>query len=143
MSSKSKWEELEDWMDGQQLPKGFDIFRQSDWIENYVRSMMNKALPAVSSALNSASSNIVETKRYVIVTYPLGESADLSALRLVVKEDRVKLSGLVGKSDESIKLPKLVLPRSCHAEYDGAVLKIKLRKRPSSKRVHHATIHGL
>ncbi|WP_308634537.1 hypothetical protein [Paenibacillus silvisoli] len=141
--ARSKWEELEEWMEGQQLPKGFDVFRQSDWIEKYVHSMLNKALPAASAALNSASSNIVETKRHVVVTYPIGESADLSALRLVASEDRIKLSGIAGKDSETIKLPKLVLPRTCSAHYDGSVLTVKLRKRPPSKRSHVATIQGL
>ncbi|RAP78073.1 Hsp20/alpha crystallin family protein [Paenibacillus montanisoli] len=141
--SKSKWEELEEWMEGQQLPKGFDVFRQSDWIEKYVHGMMAKALPAATAALNPASSNIVETKRHVVVTYPIGESVDLSSIRLVVSEDRIKLSGIAGKDAETIKLPKLVLPRTCAAEYDGSVLKIKLRKRPPSKRSHVATIQGL
>ncbi|NBD26378.1 hypothetical protein [Paenibacillus glycinis] len=139
----SNWEELEKWMENQQLPKGFDVFRQSDWIENYVRNMMNKAIPAASSAFQTSNSNAVETKRYVIVTYPLGESADLSAVRLLVKEDLVKLSGLPGGGSETIRLPKLVLPRTCQADYDGAVLKIRLRKRPPSKRTHIATIKGL
>ncbi|AZN42120.1 hypothetical protein [Paenibacillus albus] len=137
------WEELEQWMETQQLPKGFDIFKQSDWIENYVRKMMNKALPAASNALKPSAANILETKRHVIVTYPLGESADLGALKLLVKEDRVKLSGMGSGESEVVRLPKLVLPRSCIAEYDGAVLKIKLKKRPPSKRSHIASIHGL
>ncbi|SFI28790.1 hypothetical protein SAMN02799624_00137 [Paenibacillus sp. UNC496MF] len=136
------WEELEQWMEKQQLPKGFDVFRQSEWIENYVRGMMNKAIPAASSAFQTTNANVAETKRFVVVTYPLGEAADLSALRLLAKEDRLKLSGLPGGDAETIRLPKLVLPRTCQAEYDGAVLKVKLRKRPPSKRSHIATIQG-
>ncbi|QHW34346.1 hypothetical protein GZH47_28510 [Paenibacillus rhizovicinus] len=137
------WEELEQWMERQQLPKGFDMFRQSEWIENYVRGMMNKAIPAASSALQATNANVVETKRFVIVTYPIGETVNLAEVRLLAKEDRVKLSGLPGGGDETIRLPKLVLPRTCQAEYDGAVLKIKLRKRPPSKKSHIATIQGL
>jgi HSP20 family molecular chaperone IbpA len=139
----TNWEELEKWMEEQQLPKGFDIFRQSEWIENYVKSMMNKAIPAASSAFQTTNANVLETKRHVIVTYPIGEAADLSAVRLLAKEDRLKLSGLPGGENETIRLPKLVLPRTCQAEYDGAVLKIKLRKRPPSRKSHVASIQGL
>ncbi len=130
-------------MEEQQLPKGFDIFRQSEWIENYVRGMMNKAIPAASSAFQTSNANVLETKRFVVVTYPLGEAADLTAVRLLAKEDRIKISGLPSGDSEVIRLPKLVLPRTCLAEYDGAVLKIKLRKRPPSKRSHVAKIQGL
>ncbi|NBC71133.1 Hsp20/alpha crystallin family protein [Paenibacillus sacheonensis] len=136
------WEELEQWMENQQLPKGFDVFRQSDWIENYVRGMMNKAIPAASAAFQTTNANVAETKRFVVVTYPIGEGIDLASVRLLAKEDRLKLSGLPGGKDETIRLPKLVLPRTCQAEYDGAVLKIKLRKRPPSKRSHVAMIQG-
>lgn len=139
----SDWEQLEQWMEKQQLPKGFDVFRQSDWIDNFVRGLMNKAIPAASSALQPTNANVLETKRHVIVTYPLGESANTGELQLTAKEDRVKLSGLPGGKSETIRLPKLVLPRTCEADYDGVVLKIKLRKRPASKRIHQATIRGL
>ncbi|QHT61889.1 hypothetical protein GXP70_19145 [Paenibacillus lycopersici] len=137
------WEELEQWMEKQQLPKGFDMFKQSEWIESYVRGMMNKALPAASAALQTSNANVVETKRYVIVTYPIGEAVEVADVRLIAKEDRLKLSGLPGGGNELIRLPKLVLPRTCQAQYDGVVLKIKLRKRPASKRSHVATIQGL
>ena len=109
----------------------------------YVRGMMNKAIPAASSALQATNANVVETKRYVIVTYPIGESADVAAVKLLAKEDRIQLSGLPGGESEMIRLPKLVLPRTCQADYDGSVLKIKLRKRPPSKRSHIARIQGL
>jgi len=135
------FEDLEKWMDKQQLPKGFDLFRQPDWIEDYVRKMMIKAMPAASSALSLSKAEISESKSFVSVVYPLGENADMSRIRLVAKEDHIKLSGLEGGRKEIIKLPRLVLPRSCQAAYDGKLLKVKLRKRPRSKRSFEPDIH--
>ncbi len=137
----SRWDELEKWMEYQQLPKGFDVFAQQDWVSDYVRKLMTKAMPAAASVFGNSKADITETKRYINVTYPLGEDADLNQLCLLVREDRLKLSGLKGGKDETIKLPKLVVTRSCIARYDGSVLSIKLRKRIPRKREHEAVIH--
>ncbi|MCQ6560408.1 hypothetical protein [Paenibacillus mendelii] len=139
----SRWNELEKWLEGQQLPKGFDLFRSPDWVENYVRNMMTKTLPAAAAALSGGSADITETKRFLIVTFPLGEAADLSRVRLLVREDRLRIIGMSGGKAETVILPKLILPQSCNAQYDGTVLKIKLRKRPARKRVHEADIHWI
>lgn len=137
----SGWDELERWMDGQRLPKGFGtLLDQPDWIEGYVRKMMTRALPAAASVLSGSRADIKETKNFVIVAYPLGEGADIGRLRLVAFEDRIKLYGVKGGKAEIVKLPKLVKPRTCEARYDGSMLKIRLRKRPPSKRSFEAAI---
>ncbi|GGD65447.1 hypothetical protein [Paenibacillus nasutitermitis] len=135
------FDDLEKWMDKQQLPKGFDLFRQPDWIEDYVRKMMTKAMPAASSVIRQSKAEITESKSYVTVSYPLGENVEISKVRLVAREDHIKLSGLEGERKEVIKLPRLVLPRSCQAVYDGNLLKVKLRRRPRSKRSFEPAIH--
>ncbi|MFC5652169.1 Hsp20/alpha crystallin family protein [Paenibacillus solisilvae] len=137
----SQWDELEKWMEYQQLPKGFDVFSQQDWVSDYVRKLMTKAMPAAASVFGNSKADIAETKRFITVTYPLGEDADLTEISLLVREDRLKLSGLKGGKDETIKLPKLVVARSCVARYDGIVLSIKLRKRVPRKRGYEAVIH--
>lgn len=138
----SRWDELEKWMEYQErLPKGFDLFSQQDWVSDYVRKLMTKAMPAAASAFGNSKADIVQTKRYINVTYPLGEEADLTQIGLLVREDRLKLSGLKSGKDVTIKLPKLVAARSCVAHYDGAVLRIKLRKRIPRKRGYEAVIH--
>lgn len=139
----SRWDELEKWMEHQQLPKDFDVFSQQDWVSDYVRKLMTKAIPATASVFGHSKADIVETKRYINVTYPLGEDADLTQISLLVREDRLKLSGLKGGKDETIKLPKLVVTRTCVARYDGSVLSIKLRKRIPRKREHEAIIHNI
>lgn len=73
----SRWDELEKWMEYQQLPKGFDVFAQQDWVSDYVRKLMTKAMPAAASVFGNSKADITETKRYIHVTYPLGEDADL------------------------------------------------------------------
>ena len=38
-------------MGGQKFfPKGFDVFAQQDWVSDYVRKVMTKALPAAASS---------------------------------------------------------------------------------------------
>ena len=104
----SSWDELEKWMEYQQLPKGFDVFTQQDWVSDYVRKHNDQSNACRRFVFGNSKADIAETKRYINVTYPLGEDADLSQLSLLVREDRLKLSGLKGGKDETIKLPKLV-----------------------------------
>ncbi|BBH19593.1 hypothetical protein Back11_09380 [Paenibacillus baekrokdamisoli] len=133
-------DDLEKWMEHKRLPKGADIFTQQDWIGDYVRKLVTKALPEAASVLGSFQAEIKETKRYIHVTYPLGEETDVKQIGLLVREDRLLISGLKGGESETIKLPKLVAIRSCMAEFDGATLHIKLRKRLPSKAEHEAVI---
>ncbi|WP_274650427.1 Hsp20/alpha crystallin family protein [Paenibacillus humicola] len=130
---ETEWEELERWMENQRLPKGFERMQQPDWIDAYVRNMIAKALPAAASAAGKVTADIAETKLSVTVKFPLGENADLDRIRLVAMEDRIKLSGLGENNPATIRLPKLVLPHTCDAHYDGAVLTVRLRKRPTRK----------
>jgi len=134
--------DLEKWMEKQRLPKDFDMLSQPDWIGEYVRSMMVKAIPAASSVLNASKAKITESKQYMIIIYPLGGNADLSRIRLVAQEDRIRLSGHREGETEVIKLPRMVIPDSCQASYDGTQLKVRLRKRPRNKRSFEAKIHG-
>ncbi|MCU6707710.1 hypothetical protein M6D81_03220 [Paenibacillus sp. J5C_2022] len=139
----SKWDDLERWMEGQQLPKGFEIFREPDWVENFVRKMMTKALPEAAGLLGSSSSTSAEfseTKQYLQVKYRLPTGYDRYAISLHVREDRVRVDGLPSGKHEVIKLPKLVKPRICRAVVRGGILLVKLRKR---QRLHRYHEHGI
>lgn len=131
----SQWEELEKWMRGQKLPSGFDLFRDPSWVENYVRGMVSKALPAVGNALGTGVADISESKRYVTVAYPVDAGADLSGLRVLVREDKMKIDGLPGGKSETIKLPHLVLPERASAVLEGNSLTVKMVKRAGRKKV--------
>ncbi|MFD0958673.1 Hsp20/alpha crystallin family protein [Paenibacillus chungangensis] len=139
----SKWDELERWMEGQQLPKGFEIFREPDWVENFVRKMMTKALPEAAGLLggsSSTSAEFSESKQYLQVKYRLPSGFDRNAISLHVREDRVRVEGLPGGKRELIRLPKLVKPRICRAVVREGVLLVKLRKRQRLQRYHE---HGI
>ncbi|TYP72711.1 hypothetical protein BCM02_108366 [Paenibacillus methanolicus] len=131
----SQWEELEKWMKGQKLPSGFDLFRDPSWVENYVRGMVSKALPAVGSALGTGVADVSETKRYVTVVYPVDAGADLSRLRVLVREDKMRIDGLPGGKSETVKLPTLVLPDRATAILEGNALTVKMLKRTGRKKV--------
>ncbi|MFB9330614.1 hypothetical protein ACFFSY_32115 [Paenibacillus aurantiacus] len=136
----SQWEELEKWMRGQKLPTGFDLFRDPSWVENYVRGMVSKALPAVGNALGTGVADVTETSRYVTIVYPVDAGSDLSQLRVLVREDKMRIDGLPGGKSETVKLPHLVLPERAAAVLEGNSLIVKIPKRPRRKKVADVTI---
>ncbi|MBB3114408.1 hypothetical protein FHS18_006529 [Paenibacillus phyllosphaerae] len=139
----SQWEELEKWMQGQQLPKGFDLFRNPDWVENYVRSLVTKSLPSAAASLGTGLADIKETKRSLVITYPLGEEADLTKLRVLIREDKLRIAGMAEGKGETITLPKLVVPSKSSVHYEGASLVVKIMKRQPRRRVHEAEIRRI
>ncbi|CAM4525176.1 HSP20 family molecular chaperone IbpA [Paenibacillus endophyticus] len=137
----SKWDDMERWMERQQLPKGFELLREPDWVEQYVRKMMTKALPeAAGVMIGGGSASFSETRHFVHVKINLPDGFDKEQLRLFVREDRLRLEGLPGGKIETIKLPKLVKPRLCKTQLQDAVLKVKLQKRPTNRSFHEAIV---
>ncbi|MCA0754547.1 Hsp20/alpha crystallin family protein [Paenibacillus sp. N4] len=137
----SKWDELERWMEGQRLPKGFELLREPDWVEQYVRKMMTKALPEAAGAMiGKGMATFSESRHFLQVKIILPEGFEREMLRLMVREDRLRLEGLPGGKTETIKLPKLVKPRICKTLLKNGILQVKLRKRPALKTYHEAVI---
>jgi hypothetical protein len=128
----SKWEDLERWLEGQRLPKGFERLREPDWVEKFVRHMMIKAMPGVaaSAGFGQSPAEVFETHHFVIVKFPLPADAVPERLRLLVREDRLRLEGLPGDERKTIKLPRAVRPRMSRALLREGVLQVKLRKKP-------------
>ncbi|MNZ92350.1 hypothetical protein D3C78_1113730 [compost metagenome] len=139
----SKWDDLERWMERQQLPKGFEVLREPDWVERYVRKMMTKALPEAAGAMiGNGEASFSEAGQFIIAAIKLPAGYDKDRLRLYVREDRLKLEGLPDGKIETIKLPKLVKPRVCKTLLKDDVLKVKLRKRPTIRTYYEAIIRG-
>lgn len=137
----SKWNELERWMEGQQLPKGFDILKEPDWVEQYVRRMMTKALPEAAGVIaGSGKADFSETKSYLYVTINLPEGCDPAAVRLWVGEDRLRVEGLSRGKIDIIRLPKLIKPRVYEALIKNQSLRVKLRKRPVMRKYYESAI---
>ncbi len=137
----SKWDDLEQWMEGQQLPRGFELLREPDWVERYVRKMLTKALPeAAGVMIGSHTASISETRHFVIVKIKLPSDFEREQLRLFVREDRLRLEGLPSGKSEIIKLPKLVKPRISKTLLKDGVLQVKLQKRPVNRSYHEASI---
>ncbi|RIX54160.1 hypothetical protein D3P08_07925 [Paenibacillus nanensis] len=137
----SNWDELERWMEGQQLPKGFEVLREPDWVERFVRRMMTKSLPEIAGKITGTGAAATkESKLYLTVLYKLPPGADRDNVRLFVREDALRIEGLPGGKSESVKLPKLVKPRLCHAVVKAGELQVKLKKRQGLRKVHEHLI---
>lgn len=141
MRMASKWNDLERWMESQQLPKGFEVLREPDWVEQYVRKLMTKALPEAAGLLTgSQSAAFSETEHFVTVKIVLPKNVEQERVRLFVREDRLRLEGLPNGNKETVKLPKPVKPLICKAQVKDGILHIKLRKRPVNKNYREAFI---
>ncbi|MCF2937479.1 Hsp20/alpha crystallin family protein [Paenibacillus alkaliterrae] len=139
----SKWDDLEQWMEGQRLPRGFELLREPDWVEQYVRKMMTKALPEAAGAMiGKGLATFSETRHFVLVKINLPEGYEREQLKLLVREDRLRLEGLPGGKNETIKLPKLVKPRVCETLLKNGLLRVKLKKRPTNRTYHEVDIRG-
>lgn len=137
----SKWDDMEKWMERQQLPKGFELLREPDWVEQYVRKMMTKALPeAAGVMIGGGSATFSETRHFIHVKINLPKGFEKEQLRLFVREDRLRLEGLPGGKIETIKLPKLVKPRVSKTLVKDNVLQVKLQKRPTNRTFHEAIV---
>jgi hypothetical protein len=144
----NKWDELERWLDGQRLPKGFDVMKEPDWVEKFVRKMMTKSLPAAAnSIMDQAEENegisFFETHHFILVKFHLPREVKREELRLYVRDDRLRIEGLPNGQKEMIKLPKLVKPTICQAVVKNYILQVKLRKRPRAGAYYEADIRWL
>ncbi len=123
------------------MPKGFELLREPDWVEQYVRKMMTKALPeAAGVMIGGGSATFSETRSFLHVKINLPTGFEKEQLRLFVREDRLRLDGLPGGKPEIIKLPKLVKPRVCKTLIKDGVLQVKLQKRPTNRTYHETVV---
>lgn len=138
----SNWDELERWMEGQQLPKGFEVLREPDWVEKFVRRMMTKSLPELAGKISgTGAATTKESKLFLTVVYKLPPGAERDKVRLLVKEDWLRIEGLPGGKSEKVKLPKLVKPQVCQAVVRNGELQVRLKKRQAIRKTHEHTIH--
>lgn len=127
----SRWEELERWMEGQQLPRGFEVVREPDWVEKFVKGLMTKALPEASEHIRDEQApGFAETKQFITVQCRLQAGTRRGDIALYVREDRLRIVDRESGNRRLIPLPVLVKPRICHAAVKNGILYIKLRKRP-------------
>lgn len=136
----SRWEELERWMEGQHLPKGFEVIREPDWVEKFVRGLMAKALPEASERIKDHDApGFAETKQYLTVQYQLPRGVRRGDIGLYVREDRLRIVNRESGSRKLVPLPVLVKPKVCQAAVKNGVLYVKLRKRqPLTQYVEHS-----
>ncbi|MHA6483766.1 Hsp20/alpha crystallin family protein [Paenibacillus sp. strain BS8-2] len=137
----SRWEELERWMEGQQLPKGFEVIREPDWVEKFVRGLMTKALPEASEQIHDDQApGFTETKQFLTVQCRLPAGTRRGDISLYVREDQLRIMDLQRETRRLVPLPVLVKPRICQAAVKNGILYVKLRKRPRLLRYEEHTI---
>lgn len=140
----SNWDDLEKWMEGQQLPRGFEVLREPDWVERFVRKLMTKSLPEVAGRMTGrGTAETKESKLYLDVKLKLPAGYERESIKLLVREDMLRIEGLPGGKREMVKLPKLVKPRVCQAVVRDGTLHVKLRKRPRIRKVYEGHIDWL
>ncbi|MHA7962764.1 Hsp20/alpha crystallin family protein [Paenibacillus sp. CAU 1782] len=128
----TNWDDLERWLERQQLPKGMDILKEPDWVERFVRNMMTKSLPEAAGVMGRNHNAEISVKGdFVHIEWKLPSTCEPDRLTLHVTERKVRLGGLKGGNKVDIKLPCLVIPRQCRAHSANGLLHIKLRKRRS------------
>lgn len=118
-------------MEGQQLPRGFEVIREPDWVEKFVKGLMTKALPEASEQIrDEPAPGFAETKQFITVQCRLQAGARKGDIALYVREDRLRIVDRQSGNRRIIPLPVLVKPRICRAAVKNGILYVKLRKRP-------------
>lgn len=129
----AKWDELEQWMKNQQLPRGFEALKDTGWVERYVKSMMASAMPDKPGMPVSTGPETFETHHFIVLKWPLPQGVHPSMLRLYVREDKIRIEGLPNGKREVVSLPRHVYPRVCKALCRDGVLQVKVRKKPVNR----------
>ncbi|ASS65002.1 MULTISPECIES: Hsp20/alpha crystallin family protein [unclassified Paenibacillus] len=150
----SKWDQMQEWLARQQLPKGFEAMKEPEWVARIVKQMMEGALSGSPTAglsgmqdtadkakkgenfkagISSLGAEWTENKEYLLLKLPLQGEADAETLRVRVKEERLRIEGLPGRRPQSLPLPAPVQPRSTRAMIKGGVLRVRLKKKSPSK----------
>jgi HSP20 family molecular chaperone IbpA len=152
----SRWDQMQEWLARQQLPKGFEMMKEPEWVARIVKQMMEGALSGNPSAglsgmqdtadkakktedfkaaISSLGAQWSENKDYLLLKLPLQGEADVQTLRVRVKEERLRIDGLPGQRPHSMPLPAPVQPRSARAIIKEGVLRVRLKKKQPGKYV--------
>ncbi|WP_127530071.1 Hsp20/alpha crystallin family protein [Paenibacillus kobensis] len=136
----TKWDDMEQWMKTQQLPRGFDALKDTGWVANYVKSMMADAIQEKGKLAGQNAAETFETHHFIVIKWPIPRGVHPSELRLLVREDKVRIEGLPEGKKDTVPLAKQVLPRSCKALCKDGILQIKLRKKPANRQYYEMPI---
>lgn len=145
-----KFERMQDWLSKQQLPRGFELMKDPEWVAGFVKGMMESAMSGNPSAglsgtqqtddkeskekdfkaaVSSVEAEWSEGREYLLLKVPMNGDPDWDTLRVLAKEERLKLEGLPGRKPQVFKLPSPIMPRSTRAVLRGGVLKIRMKKK--------------
>ncbi|QJC51756.1 hypothetical protein HGI30_09490 [Paenibacillus albicereus] len=160
-----KFERLQDWLSRQQLPRGFEMMKDPEWVARFVKGMMESAMSGNPSAglsglqdsaaadpegrekefqaaISSIEAQWSESRDYLVLKLPMNGDPDWDTLRVMAKEERLKLEGLPGRKPQVLKLPSPILPRSTRAVLKGGMLRIRMKKKPASRYIDISVEEG-
>lgn len=145
-NSQSRWEALESLL-GMKLPnfstdKHLEQWKDTSWVEDYVKNILEKSLPSSSTLKRTTSSpsEIFETHHFVIMKMKMPENANPI---VKIRTDQVKVDGLSGSNSHIVRLPCHIDPQQSRASYKDGVLQIKMKKKKINKNYHEVAVRYL
>jgi hypothetical protein len=134
---------LPDWKDIQQLlgkeipwnlAENWGRIGDSDWLNNYVKDILaSKKTEARVQAEEIVRVNVTKDSNFVNVTVRLPQETDLRRLQLFATSDRLKLTGLPGSKNRSVRFPCQVYVRTGKAVMKKDHLLIRFKPKPPEK----------
>ncbi|MBE1446489.1 Hsp20/alpha crystallin family protein [Paenibacillus sp. OAS669] len=131
-NNQSRWEAIESLL-GMKLPglpsdKHLEMWKDTSWVEDYVKQILEKSLPKTSTLKKAANnpSEIFETHHFIIVKMKMADNANPI---VKIRTDQVKVDGISGNNPQIIRLPCPIDPRGSRASYKDGILQIKMRKK--------------
>ena len=125
-----KWSELEQWLENQKLPQGFEMLREPGWVEQFVRNMMSKSIPETEKVFNNNIDVAVkESEQFVHLSFMPPAGCQIRKLRIQTREDLVRISGFPNNAVKEVPMPALIRAKECRAYIKDGIIRIKLRKR--------------
>ncbi|SDR90290.1 hypothetical protein SAMN05444162_0305 [Paenibacillaceae bacterium GAS479] len=159
-----RFDRMQDWLSKQQLPRGFDMMKDPEWVASFVKGMMESAMSGNPSAglsglqetaeqegkdkefqaaISSIEAKWSESREYLVLKLPMNGDPDWDTMRVMAKEDKLKLEGLPGRKPQVLKLPSPILPRSTRAVLRGGVLRIRMKKKMASRFIEISVEEGM
>ncbi|MEF3304957.1 Hsp20/alpha crystallin family protein [Paenibacillus sp. GYB003] len=111
------------------------------WVDRYVKNILAETVPAAvahqagtagpppsAGKLSSIACNVFETHRAIFVRIRLNADVDPRSVRLFAFPGELKVAGLPGEEDKTVKFPALVRVDGAKAIYKRRIVEVTLPK---------------
>ncbi|WP_144932621.1 Hsp20/alpha crystallin family protein [Paenibacillus sp. 32O-W] len=103
------------------------LFPDSNWIQNYVQSLLKERIPEAVPAQWNPQPEVFETHRSVFVRFELPEEIDPYMLKIRVYPASLQMEGW-GEREYKVKLPALVSANRSKAVMKDGIVEIRMPK---------------